>query len=57
MELRNAESAVTDALLQAHRFADLAGEIAPPELAMLRLLLAVLHTVFCQEDARGAWRR
>ena len=57
MELRNAESAVTDALLQAHRFADLSGEMAAQALAVQRLMLAVPHAVFSQVDARGARRR
>ena len=53
MELRNAGSAVTDALLQTHRFADLSGEMAAQDIAVLRLMLAVPHAVFSQVDAEG----
>lgn len=34
---------LTDALLHAHAYVDLAGEMPTQDAAMLRLLLAVLH--------------
>ena len=42
---------LTDALLHAHAYVDLAGEMPTQDAAMLRLLLAVLHTVFSRVDA------
>lgn len=47
------EVSLTDALLDAHRYIDLAGELPTQDVAMLRLLLAVLHTVFSRVDAAG----
>jgi CRISPR system Cascade subunit CasA len=44
---------LTQALLQAHTFAALAGETATQDVAVLRLLLAVLHTVFSRVDEAG----
>ena len=38
---------------QAHRVKDLAGELPTQDFAMLRLLLAVLITVFSRVDAQG----
>ena len=40
------EVSLTDALLHAHEVTDLAGELPAQDAAVLRLLLAVLHTVF-----------
>ena len=47
------EVSLTDALLQAHMFADLSGEMAAQDIAVLRLMLAVLHAVFSRVDAEG----
>ena len=44
------EVSLTDALLYAHAYVDLAGEMPTQDAAMLRLLLAVLHTVFSRVD-------
>ena len=44
---------LTDALLHAHAYVDLAGEMPTQDAAMLRLLLAVLHTVFSCVDGNG----
>ena len=44
---------LTDALLHAHAYVDLAGEMPTQDAAMLRLLLAVLHTVFSRVDGNG----
>lgn len=48
-----AEVSLTDALLQAHLYKGLAGETATQDAAILRLLLAVLHTVYSRVDERG----
>lgn len=37
----------------AHSYLDLAGDMKAQDFAVLRLLLAVLHTVFSRVDARG----
>lgn len=47
------EVSLTDALLHAHQYVDLAGEMPTQDAAMLRLLLAVLHTVFSRMDVNG----
>lgn len=47
------EVSLTDALLHAHEYADLAGELPTQDVAVLRLLLAVLHTVFSRVDVQG----
>ena len=48
------EVSLTDALLHAHEAADLAGELPAQDVAVLRLLLAVLQTVFQRVDGTGA---
>lgn len=47
------EVSLTDALLHAQEYADLAGEMPTQDAAILRLLLAVLHTVFSRVDENG----
>lgn len=47
------EVSLTDALIHAHEYADLAGELPTQDVAVLRLLLAVLHTVFSRVDCQG----
>ena len=47
------EVSLPDALLHAHEYRDLAGELPTQDAAMLRLLLAVLHTVFSRVDMNG----
>ena len=42
-----------DALVNAHRFAGLAGESPAQDAAMLRLLIAVIYTVFYRVDENG----
>ena len=44
---------LTDALLHAHAYVNLAGEMPTQDAAMLRLLLAVVHTVFSRVDGNG----
>jgi CRISPR system Cascade subunit CasA len=48
------EVSLTQALLRAHEFKDLCGEMATQDVAVLRLLLAVLHTVWSRVDTDGA---
>ena len=47
------EVSLTDALLYAHEYKGLAGELPTQDVAVLRLLLAVLHTVFSRVDVQG----
>lgn len=47
------EVSLTDALLHAQEYVDLAGELPTQDVAVLRLLLAVLQTVFSQVDVEG----
>ena len=50
------EVSLTEALVSAQDYADLAGEMPTQNAAVLRLLLAVLFTVFSRVDAKGAPR-
>jgi CRISPR system Cascade subunit CasA len=45
-----------DVLLHAEKYRGLAGETESQNIAILRLLLAVLHTVFSRQDENGAPR-
>lgn len=47
------EISLQDALLSAHMFEHLAGELPTQDFAILRLLLAVLHAVFYHVDVLG----
>lgn len=47
------EVSLTDALLRAHEFQDLAGELPTQDVAVLRLMLAVLQTVFYRMNLDG----
>ena len=47
------EVSLTDALLRAHEYQALRGELPTQDVAVLRLLLAVLHTVFSRVDENG----
>lgn len=47
------EKSLTDVLVQAHTFQRLSGELPTQDYAILRLLLAVLHTVFERMDENG----
>lgn len=44
---------LTEALVNAHLYTDLGGELPTQDIAILRLLLAVLHTVFSRVDENG----
>lgn len=52
-DCRVQEISLTDTLLHAQEYTDLAGELPTQDVAMLRLLLAVLHTIFSQVDITG----
>lgn len=47
------ELSLTEVLTQAHRYKGLAGELPTQNAAILRVLLAVLHTVFERVDLSG----
>lgn len=47
------EVSLTNALIHAHQYTDFAGEIPAQDVAVPRLLLAVLHTVFTRVDVTG----
>ena len=52
-ECRIHEVSLTDLFEQAHIYRDLCGELPTQDFAVLRLLLAVLHTVFSRYDIQG----
>ena len=54
-ECRIHEVSLTDLFEQAHIYRDLCGELPTQDFAVLRLLLAVLHTVFSRYDKETAW--
>lgn len=47
------ELSLTDALLKAHEYVELAGELPTQNVSILRLMLAVLHTVFSRYSPQG----
>ncbi len=47
------EVSLTDVFARAHLYKDLGGELPAQDIAVLRLLLAVLHTVFSRVDTQG----
>ena len=47
------EVSLTDALVNAHCYAGLAGELPTQDIAILRFLLAILYAVFSRVDADG----
>ncbi len=47
------EVSLTDAIVHAHEYGDLCGELPTQNVAVMRLLLAVLHTVFSRTDEEG----
>lgn len=52
-DCRSKQVSLTMALVNAHTYADLGGELPTQDVAILRLLLAVLHTVFSRVDENG----
>lgn len=53
MDCASVQVSLIDALLNAHCYTDLGGELPTQDIAILRLLLAVLHTVFSRMDENG----
>lgn len=47
------EVSLLDLFINAHQYKDLAGDTKTQDFAVLRVLLAVLHTVFSRFDADG----
>ncbi len=47
------EVSITEALINAHRYSALAGETPAQDVAILRLLIAIVHTVFYRVDESG----
>ncbi|WP_287617566.1 type I-E CRISPR-associated protein Cse1/CasA [Ruminococcus sp.] len=47
------EVSLTDALLNAHKYKALKGEMPTQDIVILRLMLAIVHTVFSRVDAVG----
>ena len=47
------ELSLKDTLTEAHNFKGLAGEMEPQNVALLRLLIAIVHTVFSRVDTEG----
>ncbi len=47
------EVSLTEALLHAHRFKGLAGEMEAQNVALLRLLIAITHTIFTRVNLMG----
>ena len=47
------EVSLTDALLNAHKYKTLKGEMPTQDIVILRLMLAIVHTVFSRVDVDG----
>ena len=47
------EVSLKDAILNAHNYKSLSGELSTQDIAVMRLMLAVLHTVFSRADENG----
>ena len=47
------ELSLPEALIESYKYVDFAGELEPQNVAVLRLCLAVLHTVFSRYDVDG----
>ncbi len=52
-EQKIVELSLTDALIHSHEYVDFAGESKPQDIAVLRLCLAALHTIFSRYDVDG----
>lgn len=50
------ELSLTDALLRSHEYTALSGELPTQDVSILRLLLAVLHTVFSRYTPEGEYK-
>lgn len=47
------ELSLTDAILQSHKYVDLAGEMPAQDIAVLRVCLTVLYRTFYRYDLEG----
>lgn len=47
------EKSLTEVLVNAHKYKSLAGEMAAQDIAILRCLVAIVHTVFTRVDTEG----
>ena len=47
------EVSLTDAVLRAHEYTELAGELPTQDVSILRLMLALLHTIFSRYSPDG----
>ncbi len=54
--LEQKEVSLTDAIIYAHQYKNLSGEMATQDAAMFRLLLAITVTIFYRYDADGTSR-
>lgn len=52
-ECNVSEVSLKDAILNAHHYKSLSGELPTQDIAVMRLMLAVLHTVFSRADENG----
>ena len=52
-DCREEEVSLIDIFLNAHNYLDLSGDTSAQDIAVLRLLLAILHAVFEQTDEEG----
>ena len=52
-ECNVSEVSLRDAILNAHHYRSLSGELPTQDIAVMRLMLAVLHTVFSRTDENG----
>lgn len=50
---RISEISLTDAIVSAHKYKSLSGETPAQDIAVMRVILAVLHTVFSRVDENG----
>ena len=47
------EKSLTEVLVNAHKYKSLAGEMTAQDIAVLRFLAAIVHTVFTRVDTKG----
>ena len=52
-ECKMVEVSLKDVILNAHRYKSLSGELPTQDIALMRLILAVLHTVYSRVDENG----
>lgn len=52
-QCRISEISLTDAIISAHKYKSLSGETPAQDIAVMRVILAVLHTVFSRVDENG----